>query len=255
MRVPRQIISVSLALVLMPTLSRADNADTVLAPASQPADLAPPTANEIPKLLTMLGHPKYKMRELATVRLKRVPREELSDALIQLYHNTNDYEVKLRIKEIAQTIFLIEHVEGFLGVGLEQKLLTHATEPRLNENTSGIRISHVFPDSAANEAGLRLNDIVVACDGKKLPPGDANDATKGFRALVSSKRPGDRVRLKVLRGQRLLDVDVTLRGRPEELWLGEKQAKLDQIERALQIWWRENFEQPRPPQAPSQRRP
>lgn len=240
------IVVIMTALLSGPVLPVAQGATPASGPTSRPADLLPPEPEEIPSLLAMLGHPSYKVREEATARLKLVSREKLTDPLAKLYRSTADYEVKLRAKEIAQTVFLKEHEEGFLGVALELKLLTHADDPRLKDDAAGIKINHVFPDSAAHEAGLRLNDIIIGCGGKGLPRGNDDDATQGFRAMIASKRPGTHVRLDVLRGHQLLKIDVTLRARPENLWVGEKQAQLERIEKALQAWWRENFEQAAP---------
>lgn len=80
-----------------------------------------------------------------------------------------------------------------------------ATAPLAVEDyTAGARIMHVAPDSAAAAAGLEVEDVIVAVDG------DAVASSDDLATAIAAHAPGDRVMLKVLRGEGELDVEVTL---------------------------------------------
>ncbi|MFN8423928.1 MAG: PDZ domain-containing protein [Anaerolineae bacterium] len=72
-----------------------------------------------------------------------------------------------------------------------------------SRTTRPARTMHVAPDQAA-AAGLEVEDVIVAVDG------DAVASSDDLRRRSRRTRPGDRVMLKVLRGEGELDVEVTL---------------------------------------------
>lgn len=67
----------------------------------------------------------------------------------------------------------------------------------------------VLSGTPAEQAGLRENDIITAVDGVQL--GEIS-----LRSALLQHRPGDTVRLDVVRGGKPLTVEVTLGTRPEE---------------------------------------
>jgi len=232
--------------------STPSTSSTSPAATSRPAILQPPKADQIPQLLKNLGHPSYKVRNEATERLKMVPRRQLTEPLARLFRTTKDYEVKLLIKEIAETVYLKEHAEGFLGVALDPRAVRPQDEPRLAGEVMGIKVTRVVQGTAASRAGILRGDIIIACDGKPLPtsPNAGNDASKGFREYIGAKNPDTRLRLDVLRGNRVLKIELQLGTRPEQYWVREKQEKLSEIEQSLRSWWHKNFESAQPDTRP-----
>jgi serine protease Do len=96
----------------------------------------------------------------------------------------------------------------YLGVG------TVPLPPEVAERfdlpvNSGALVQTVEPGSGADEAGVRVNDVIIAL-------GDAEIASYGdlFGAL-RDYRPGDTVGLTVVRGGEERNLDVTLGERPE----------------------------------------
>ena len=76
------------------------------------------------------------------------------------------------------------------------------------KGASVARLAYVYPDSPAEDAGIRVGDVITAFDGH---------AVKNFDDLVarvSTKTPGDRVRLEVLRRNVTLDFELVV-GRRE----------------------------------------
>lgn len=68
----------------------------------------------------------------------------------------------------------------------------------------GAVIQQVVKDSPADEAGLKVGDVVTSADGNAIE----ND--RDFMALVGNRKPGTTVALKVLRRDRPLDLTITL---------------------------------------------
>ncbi|CAN0349644.1 unnamed protein product [Ectocarpus sp. 4 AP-2014] len=95
----------------------------------------------------------------------------------------------------------IEKRPGFLGVGFNREPLPEESKKR------AVKITLVQPDSAAEEIGLLVGDLIVSVDGTPTPD---------FAALVDrigGHNPGDRIRLKILRGDQTLTFVPILRGK------------------------------------------
>ncbi|NLC55471.1 MAG: PDZ domain-containing protein [Armatimonadetes bacterium] len=85
------------------------------------------------------------------------------------------------------------------------------TAQRFNLPTpQGIRVELISPDSPAARAGLRAHDIVVAAAGS--PIRDTGD----LRQAIRRRRPGDILKLTVIRAGQRLEVSVRLAERPAE---------------------------------------
>jgi peptidase M28-like protein/PDZ domain-containing protein/PA domain-containing protein len=79
--------------------------------------------------------------------------------------------------------------------------------PDFAEISNGVRFADIREGSPAAEAGLKAGDILVEFDAK--PIGNLYDFTYALR----SKKPGDRVTVKVLRGTETVTASVLLRER------------------------------------------
>ena len=80
--------------------------------------------------------------------------------------------------------------------------------PELAEGDGkGVLVVEVLPDSPAAKAGVRGGDLIVKWEGAAI-----SSLPDLLRALAARK-PGDKVRLTVRRGDRPVDLEVTLGGR------------------------------------------
>ncbi len=75
---------------------------------------------------------------------------------------------------------------------------------RVSQEADGARILEVFPNSPAEQAGLRPGDRIVAFDGEPV------SAARPLTEHVRRHRPGDTVRLTVIRDGEERTVSVTL---------------------------------------------
>lgn len=112
------------------------------------------------------------------------------------------------VKTISQQLIQYGKVEHpFLGVLYGMIDADIAAQEDLPVQNGAI-ISEVQPDGPADKAGLLGGDIILAVDGNKL------NADTSLRQLLLQHRPGDMVKLDVLRKDKTLTVDVTLGKRP-----------------------------------------
>ena len=63
-----------------------------------------------------------------------------------------------------------------------------------DDHEDGCKITAIGEDLPAEEAGLQVGDVITSLDGKPV------DGFKSLAALVSSHKPGDRVKVEFLRG-------------------------------------------------------
>jgi S1-C subfamily serine protease len=80
---------------------------------------------------------------------------------------------------------------------------------RMMENESPLRISEVTAGTGAARAGIEVGDLIVGVDGIDNPTGAQ------LRAALGSREPLDTITLKLRRGDKTFDVEVTLGARDE----------------------------------------
>ena len=89
--------------------------------------------------------------------------------------------------------------EGFLGVGLEDR----------EDGGQGAVVTEVEPGTPADEAGVRVGDVVVAVDDAAI------DGATGLIAAIRDREPGDTLTVELLREGETTEVEVQLTARPE----------------------------------------
>lgn len=92
-----------------------------------------------------------------------------------------------------------------IRMGVNYQVVTPQVAARLNLPVDyGALVTEVIPNSPADFAGIKVNDVITAVDGDKV---DAK-RTLLFRLLPYS--PGDTITLTVMRGSETLQIQVTL---------------------------------------------
>ncbi|MFM1823875.1 MAG: hypothetical protein RI967_2141 [Planctomycetota bacterium] len=88
---------------------------------------------------------------------------------------------------------------GYAGVRL-------GIQPGMGEEgESGIRIESVSPGTSAADAGIKAGDVLLAWDGTSL------DDIAAMMTKLRAAKPGDVAKMKILRGDEILEIDVTLK--------------------------------------------
>jgi len=101
---------------------------------------------------------------------------------------------------------------AYLGVSAQP--VSAALSSQLSQSLpkgTGLMITQITPGSAASDADLQKHDILVKYNGKKV--GSLQELVK----LVSENRPGDEVKLLIIRKLKEQEVKVTLGVRPATL--------------------------------------
>ncbi len=95
---------------------------------------------------------------------------------------------------------------GYLGLGMQPVKLPESLKKSLNLNKSGgVIVVNVEASSAAEDAGILLGDILIGFDDKDLA--DTNDI---LSLLNDSSRVGKSVKMQLVRGGKLNELDLTV---------------------------------------------
>jgi serine protease Do len=73
---------------------------------------------------------------------------------------------------------------------------------------AGIQISAVVPGSPASGASLRVNDVITKLNDQQI------DQQHALQSLLLRFRPGEKVRLTIIRGSETTTIELTLGARP-----------------------------------------
>ena len=94
-------------------------------------------------------------------------------------------------------------IEGDIGLSVQTITPTMAAGLKLPED-SGVIVSDVRPGLSADKAGIESQDLIATADG--LPVQSALQ----FLTLIYRRKPGDGVALRLVRGKKVIDVNVVV---------------------------------------------
>ena len=100
-------------------------------------------------------------------------------------------------------------IRSYLGVHIQDVTSELSEFFRSPNNTSGVIVSGIMPDSAAQEAGITKGDIIIEFDEKKVKD------VKHLRLMEAENAPDTGVVMKVIRDGKLIRLKVKLQ---EVLW-------------------------------------
>lgn len=104
--------------------------------------------------------------------------------------------------------------KGFLGVQLGD-IDNRAAEQMGMDDLNGAVVLGVG-NGPAKKAGLRVYDLIIEYNGKKVR------SSRDLTDLVAATDPNTKVKLKVLRGEKNINLDVTIGERPDEKSLAKR---------------------------------
>ena len=109
------------------------------------------------------------------------------------------------VKKVCEDLIEYGAVQrAYLGVGIEELTLGKAAKLGL-DHAFGTLINRIEPNSAADDAGLQVGDVVVELDGF------LTNEVSILQERVALKRPGEKVQLKVRRRDKIVLMDVALK--------------------------------------------
>src|SRR5437667_1598116 len=99
---------------------------------------------------------------------------------------------------------------GFLGVGIQDLNPDLARQFGLPEDSNGALVAELTEKSAAAEAGLKRDDVIIELNGTPVKD------RRNLQLMVGRLSPGDKVSVKVLRDGKEKSFTVTLKEMPEQ---------------------------------------
>lgn len=172
-------------------------------------------AVELPAdMVARLAAEKFSIREKAQAELldwSRTQREAAMDELFRQSKNADEPEVRQRCLAVLRDLVNDDYFksgEGYVGILMQDEL---ARVPGDEHPRSVIRLGHVVPNSAGDQAGLKPHDLIAGMNDEVWRDGPASEP---FKENISKLKPGTKVTLKVLRDGKLQDIVVKLGKRP-----------------------------------------
>jgi serine protease Do len=127
-----------------------------------------------------------------------LPLSEIADTLANV--PTQPFESRRAWLAVDDTTGLHEDMRSLKGI----------------KQPAGIVIGSVIPGESADKAGLQARDIILTIDGKEFSKNPVPDMMlMHFTRVIDQKKPGDKVVLGVLRGDKMIDIPVTLGASPK----------------------------------------
>lgn len=138
--------------------------------------------------------------------------EAATDAFYAKFRSSTDPEQQQRTLDILRELVgdqFMRDGEGFIGISMEE---TRVAIPEEKARIRGIKIKMILQGFAADNHGLKVNDVIISCESKRMPEGVS--ALNWLPSIVTKKAPGTKVNFEVLRGSDLIAVAVVLSRRP-----------------------------------------
>lgn len=112
----------------------------------------------------------------------------------------------LPINVVADAVSNFNDTGGFVRpyLGIAYQIISRQAALR-NELPVGAYVQEVVEESSAEKAGIQKGDIITEFDGKKV-----NESTGALATLISKKKVGEKVLVKIWREEKFIDLTVTL---------------------------------------------
>jgi predicted metalloprotease with PDZ domain len=116
-------------------------------------------------------------------------------------------------REVAElSISMSEHsmpTRGFVGMMQQRAMLGINLGSRGEELPEGVAVLSVSPGGAAEGAGLKAGDVLLAIDGQPLKRDDGLSARDQLMKAMGQVKPGDKVQLRYRRDNKVATASVT----------------------------------------------
>lgn len=230
----------------------AANADQKTENRSTPVADDPADPTHIVDLIDRLSGNDFRNRESAQQELRDIGTATV-EHLKRRYREADDFEIKLRIRHLVESIYLWDAFlsrNGFLGVRPSPRTSTwRNSHKRIEPGKAAYDVTLVVPGSSADRGGMRKGDLIVAVDGIKFddsPLTTANNST-ALAEYIRSKRPGTVLTFEVYRGSKSLTLPIPIGYRTLDQFAngaatGDLVEQYNQTLANLSQWWKTNFE-------------
>lgn len=151
---------------------------------------------------------------------KDIPIMFFHTGLTDLYHTPEDDFETIDVEGAAKTIDLAEQVIREIAELSEKPTFTRVVARRrggmvylgitleFDESIKGVGIQQVAPESPASKAGMEPGDVII-----KIADSDV-ESPQDLPGILRQRKPGDKVKVTVKRGDKEVVLEVTLSGPP-----------------------------------------
>lgn len=179
------------------------------------------SGSEITDAIGELGAEQFATREAGVQHLVKLAERDSDGVLrecVRSYWQSSDPEVKVRLRSTMQQVvdqYIYRAPRGFLGIRLQGGNIIIGGGGKLVINgvtvpPDAVWVTGTVENSAAERLGILPNDFILAVDGKRMT------TTTEFTGYIQSRRPGVKVQLRVLRGERTNQMEAVLGELPQE---------------------------------------
>lgn len=193
------------------------------------------SGDEIPgEYMNHLASEEFRVREKAQADLlawARARREPAIEKLYALSQQLDDPEVRQRCLDVLQDLVMDDYLNegsGYMGIQMQPMIVNVPGDPQMRV---GVRVSMVMPDSAAAKAGIQVGDMIVGIGDQIWREQLLPDF---FTEEIKKLKPKTKVKLKMLRNEVPMEVEVTLGRRPmyaDRRVFGDEDLDPDALER------------------------
>lgn len=111
------------------------------------------------------------------------------------------------VKKVIEDIRNYGEIQrAYLGISFQEIDSKFADEKKLSE-VKGIYVQEVLEDGAASKAGIKPGDVIVSVNNTPI------NSKAALLELIGIQRPGDKVKVMVMRDSKLREYEVTLKNR------------------------------------------
>lgn len=111
------------------------------------------------------------------------------------------------VKKVMEDIRNFGEIQrAYLGISFQEVDSKFATEKGLNE-VKGVYVMEVMEDGAASDAGIKQGDVIVSVNN------NPTNSKAELLEIIGTHRPGDEVKVVVMRNSTLKEFQITLKNR------------------------------------------
>jgi PDZ domain len=165
-------------------------------------------------IFSALASDKFAEREKAQADLLEWSRKQPTPAIEWIFvqfQTSPDPEVRARCLDVLRELVTDEYFrtgEGYIGISLRDEV---AKIPGEANPRNAIRIAMVEAESPGAQAGILPNDLILGIEQKEAVNVGSQQL---FQEEIRKRNPGNKVSLRVLRGEKIHVLVVTLGRRP-----------------------------------------
>ena len=179
-----------------------------------PSFSAKPRLLEKDVITKINGEEVTKVEDLVSLSQKLTQdKTEPVPVLVEFDRNLANYLTVIKIGPEAEEKRPLEAWKPWLGVSTQVLTQDLAVAMGLDKSSRGVRLSQVFPDTPADQAGLKAGDLIFRIDGQIVQAQRPEDV-EVFGNMIKQYRIDSRVVFEIWRDGNLLELNATLDKRP-----------------------------------------